>query len=78
MVISSFTFLTVSSSPQLAEPLRCMLHYTGTAFEDKQYDIVGEAPNFSRAKWEADKFNLGLEFPNASWPTFCCMSVESA
>jgi len=48
----------------LAEPLRMMMHYTGTAFEDKQYDIEGEAPNYSRAKWEADKFSLGLEFPN--------------
>jgi len=48
----------------LAEPLRYVLHYTGTAFEDKQYDIVGEAPNYSREMWLADKPNLGLEFPN--------------
>jgi len=47
----------------LAEPLRYMLHYTGTTFEDKQYTL-GDAPTFSKDEWLADKDNLGLEFPN--------------
>jgi len=45
----------------LVQPLRDMLHYTGTAFEDKQYTV---GPTFSWDAWLADKDNLGLEFPN--------------
>jgi len=48
----------------LAEPIRCLLHFTGTDFEDKQYDILGEFPNFSAGQWTTDKESLPLEFPN--------------
>ena len=53
----------------MAEPLRFMLHYTGTAFEDKQYTL-GAAPTFSQDEWLAGKKNLGLEYPNVSELTF--------
>jgi len=47
----------------MAEPLRYLLHYTGTAFEDKQY-TCGEGPAFCKDTWLNEKNNLGLEFPN--------------
>ena len=55
---------------QLAEPIRCLLHFTGTDFEDKQYDILGEFPNFSAGQWTTDKESLPLEFPNVSADLF--------
>jgi glutathione S-transferase len=43
-----------------------MLAHAGVEYEDKRYNIKGEAPNFDRSEWLADKFNLGLDFPNVS------------
>lgn len=40
----------------LAQPIRLLLKYTGTEFEDVQYD-TGES-------WFSVKFTLGLDFPN--------------
>ena len=43
-----------------------MLAHAGVEYEDKRYNIKGEAPNLDRSEWLADKFNLGLDFPNVS------------
>ena len=50
---------------QLVQPIRYLLHYTGTKFEDKQYDF-GAAPTYDRSQWTDEKEALGLEFPNVS------------
>ena len=57
-------------SAQYGQPIRLLLAHAGVEYEDKRYNIKGEAPNFDRSEWLADKFNLGLEFPNVS----ICMS----
>lgn len=48
-----------------------LLHYLGVDFENKLYEF-GPAPDFSNASWLADKFNLGLDFPNVSPAHFRC------
>ncbi len=47
----------------LAEPIRLLLVYTGTEFEDKRF-ITGDAPGFDKSCWFDNKFNFGLDFPN--------------
>jgi len=42
----------------LAQPIRHVLAYTGTEYEDKMYD------NTDRNPWFNVKFNLGFDFPN--------------
>merc|ERR1712212_843547 len=48
----------------LAEPIRYLLHYTGTDFTDHRLELTGSAPNFSREQWTSVKETLGLQFPN--------------
>lgn len=45
------------------QPIRLLLAYAGVEYEDKRYNI-GPAPEYDRSEWLADKFNLGLDFPN--------------
>lgn len=45
----------------LAQPIRLLLAYTGTEYEDKRY-VVG--PGFDKSCWFDVKFTLGLDFPN--------------
>jgi glutathione S-transferase len=47
----------------LAEPIRLLLVYTGTEFEDKRF-ITGDAPSFDKSCWFDNKFSFGLDFPN--------------
>ncbi|KAB7505579.1 Glutathione S-transferase Mu 3 [Armadillidium nasatum] len=47
----------------LAQPIRLLLEYTGTKFEDKYYKC-GPAPDFDKSCWFDNKFKLGLDFPN--------------
>eukprot|EP00475_Leptophrys_vorax_P036699 TRINITY_DN6245_c0_g1_i1.p1 TRINITY_DN6245_c0_g1~~TRINITY_DN6245_c0_g1_i1.p1 ORF type:complete len:233 (+),score=62.13 TRINITY_DN6245_c0_g1_i1:6-704(+) len=47
----------------LAQPIRLLLHYVGVEFNDVRY-VQGDGPEFSRAEWTSEKFNLGLDFPN--------------
>ncbi|CAN7985222.1 unnamed protein product [Ixodes hexagonus] len=47
----------------LGQVIRNLLVYKGVPFEDKRYK-KGPPPEYSRAEWLADKFNLGLKFPN--------------
>jgi len=47
----------------LGSPLRYLLHYTGTEFEDKQYE-VGPDPATGKDCWLKVKNTLGLKFPN--------------
>ncbi|CAG2100927.1 unnamed protein product [Medioppia subpectinata] len=47
----------------IAQPIRLLLAYTGTAYTDKQYDYGLTADTY-RVHWLKDKFTLGLEFPN--------------
>lgn len=42
-----------------------MLKYAGVDFEDKLYGF-GSGPEPTLDSWAADKFNLGLDFPNVS------------
>lgn len=51
------------SSLQLAQPIRLLLEYTGTKYEDKFY-VCGEAPNFDKSCWFDEKHTLGMDFPN--------------
>ena len=56
---------------QAAQPIRFMLEYTGTEYEDQQYDI-GPAPDFNRENWLSKKFTLGLQLPNVSTTVLFC------
>jgi len=47
----------------LAQPLRLILGYTKTDFEDKTYEI-GDGPTFDTSSWTSVKDSLGLDFPN--------------
>eukprot|EP00745_Piridium_sociabile_P045563 TRINITY_DN987_c0_g1_i2.p1 TRINITY_DN987_c0_g1~~TRINITY_DN987_c0_g1_i2.p1 ORF type:complete len:229 (-),score=64.49 TRINITY_DN987_c0_g1_i2:409-1095(-) len=47
----------------LAQPARLLLNYAGVDFEDVQYE-QGDAPGFSTAAWQDEKYKLGLAFPN--------------
>ncbi|KAM7404603.1 hypothetical protein PAMP_011936 [Pampus punctatissimus] len=47
----------------LAQPVRLLLEYTGTKYEDKFY-VCGEAPNFDKSCWFDEKYKLGMDFPN--------------
>jgi len=47
----------------LAQPIRLLLAYTGTEFEDKMYQC-GPGPAYDRSAWMDVKFTLGLDFPN--------------
>ena len=49
---------------QLAQPIRFLLEYTGTKFNDKAYSCTGEAPNWDRSSWTDVKPTIGLDFPN--------------
>jgi len=47
----------------LAQPIRLLLEYTGTEFEDKMYEC-GPAPDYDKSCWFDIKFDLGMDFPN--------------
>merc|ERR1711915_469429 len=47
----------------LAQPIRLLLEYTGTEFENKLYEC-GPAPTYDKSCWFDVKFSLGLDFPN--------------
>ncbi|KAK4306257.1 hypothetical protein Pmani_021906 [Petrolisthes manimaculis] len=47
----------------LAQPIRLLLEYTGTEFEDKYYEC-GPAPDYDKSCWFDVKNKLGLDFPN--------------
>lgn len=47
----------------LAQPIRLLLAYTDTEFEDKRIEY-GPAPDFDRKNWLDEKHSLGLDFPN--------------
>jgi glutathione S-transferase len=40
-----------------------LLWHLNIDFENKMYD-VGPAPDYDKSGWLADKFSLGLQFPN--------------
>ncbi|KAK3262510.1 hypothetical protein CYMTET_28640 [Cymbomonas tetramitiformis] len=47
----------------LGQVVRLTLAYLEIPFEDKRYK-VGDPPNFDKAVWAEDKYNLGLALPN--------------
>ncbi|KAF7668796.1 hypothetical protein LDENG_00287180 [Lucifuga dentata] len=47
----------------LAQPIRMLLEYTGTKYEEKFYSC-GEAPNYDKSCWFSEKRKLGMNFPN--------------
>uniref|UniRef100_A0A8C1TZK7 glutathione transferase n=3 Tax=Cyprinus carpio TaxID=7962 RepID=A0A8C1TZK7_CYPCA len=47
----------------LAQPIRLLLEYTGTKYEEKFYSC-GEAPNYDKSCWFNEKEKLGMDFPN--------------
>ena len=51
---------------QLGQPIRLILEYTGTDYEERLYEI-GPAPDFDKSDWLRVKFNLGLDFPNVPY-----------
>ncbi|CAG2163945.1 unnamed protein product [Oppiella nova] len=50
----------------LAQPIRLLLAYSSTEYEDKRYGIgaVWSGTEFDRNDWLDDKHTLGLDFPN--------------
>ena len=46
-----------------AQPIRLLMKYTNTPFEDVLY-VQGDGPEFSRQSWLDVKFTLGLDFPD--------------
>jgi len=54
----------------LANPIRLLLEYTHTPYEDKLY-VVGPPPTFDRGQWFTDKEKFGssgtLDFPNVPY-----------
>lgn len=47
----------------LAQPIRLLLEYTGTDYEDKRLSC-GPPPDFDKSCWLDQKYELGLDFPN--------------
>ena len=47
----------------LAQPVRLLLAYTGTEYEDKLLSC-GPAPDYDKSCWFDNKFSFGLDFPN--------------
>merc|ERR1712071_163490 len=47
----------------LAQPIRLLLAYTETKYEDKYY-VCGPAPTFDKTCWFDIKSSLGFDFPN--------------
>ncbi|XP_068121640.1 glutathione S-transferase Mu 5-like [Hyperolius riggenbachi] len=47
----------------MAYPIRLLLEYTETPYEDKHY-VTGEAPDYDKSQWLDVKDMLGLDFPN--------------
>ncbi|VDO12380.1 unnamed protein product [Rodentolepis nana] len=47
----------------LAEQIRLLLRYLKVEYQEKLYK-PGPAPAYDREEWMAEKFNLGLSFPN--------------
>ncbi|XP_061869630.1 glutathione S-transferase 2-like [Colius striatus] len=47
----------------LANPIRLLLEYTGTPYQEKQYR-PGPAPDYDKSNWTKEKEKLGLDFPN--------------
>ena len=47
----------------LAQPIRLLLNYTDTPFEDRMVS-TGPAPHYDKSCWYDQKFSLGLDFPN--------------
>ena len=47
----------------LAQPIRYLLHYTGTPYSEQFYEF-GSGPEFSRDSWLVKKYTLDLDFPN--------------
>ncbi|KAJ3585841.1 hypothetical protein NHX12_012249 [Muraenolepis orangiensis] len=47
----------------LAQPIRLLLEYTDTKYEDKLY-VCGEAPDYDKTCWIDEKHTLGMDFPN--------------
>ena len=49
----------------MAQPIRLLLKYTKTEFEDKYY-VCGPAPTYDKSCWFNVKESLGFDFPNVS------------
>jgi len=47
----------------LAQPIRLLLNYTDTQFEDRMLSC-GPAPDYDKSCWYDNKFSLGFDFPN--------------
>ncbi|XP_041713124.1 glutathione S-transferase Mu 3 [Coregonus clupeaformis] len=47
----------------LAQPIRLLLEYTDTKYEEEFY-TCGEAPNYDKSCWFDEKHKLGMDFPN--------------
>ncbi|KAM7538883.1 hypothetical protein Aperf_G00000056726 [Anoplocephala perfoliata] len=45
----------------ISEQIRLLLHYLGVEYKEQFYHF---GPQFSREEWLAEKFNVGLDFPN--------------
>ncbi|CAG2162166.1 unnamed protein product, partial [Oppiella nova] len=50
----------------LAQPIRLLLKYTGTPFDDKRYELGPDVPNLLQ-NFRKEKFTLGLDFPSVPY-----------
>nr|XP_033770836.1 glutathione S-transferase Mu 5-like [Geotrypetes seraphini] len=50
----------------LAHPIRMLLEYTDTKYQEKRYSC-GKAPDYDKSEWLKDKEKLGLDFPNITY-----------
>ncbi|CAN9516199.1 unnamed protein product [Ophioblennius macclurei] len=47
----------------LAQPIRLLLEYTGSNYEEKFF-FCGDAPDYDKTTWFEEKPKLGMDFPN--------------
>ncbi|XP_018020073.1 glutathione S-transferase [Hyalella azteca] len=58
----------------IVQPIRMLLEYTGTRYEEKLY-VCGPAPSYDKSCWLNEKDSLGLDFPNLPCRTFLRVAV---
>jgi hypothetical protein len=63
LLLATYFFVLENSLFQLAQPIRLLLAFTATKFEDS-YLTLGHGPKFDDSCWTAIKPTCGLAFPN--------------
>ncbi|CAJ0956965.1 unnamed protein product [Ranitomeya imitator] len=56
-------FHDAAYASKIGHPIRLLLEYTATPYEEKVY-VIGDAPDYDKSQWLDEKEKLGLDFPN--------------